>query len=98
MKNGGLTLWSALAICEMVKTSWQMGELPHERRYGEHAKERSFRSEQCLYFSDLCKRPVKAPPSCEEGLAKHFPRIRIGRREESGKEIFWLQTLRSREN
>ena len=26
MRNGGLVLWNAVAICEMSKTSWQMGE------------------------------------------------------------------------
>ena len=26
MKNGGLTLWNAIAICELSKISWQMGE------------------------------------------------------------------------
>ena len=25
MKNGGLILWNAIAVCEMSKTSWQMG-------------------------------------------------------------------------
>ena len=27
MKIGDLTLWNAIAICEMSKTSWQMGKL-----------------------------------------------------------------------
>ena len=26
MKGGGLTLWNAVAICEMFKTSWQTGK------------------------------------------------------------------------
>ena len=26
MKKGGLILWNATAICEMSKTSWQMGK------------------------------------------------------------------------
>ena len=26
MKNGGLILWNAIVICEMSKTSWQMGK------------------------------------------------------------------------
>ena len=25
MKNGGLILWNAIAVCEMSKTSWQIG-------------------------------------------------------------------------
>ena len=28
MKNGGRILRNAIAICEMSKTSWKMGELP----------------------------------------------------------------------
>ena len=27
MRNGGLILWIAIAICEMSKTSWRMGKL-----------------------------------------------------------------------
>ena len=35
MKGGGQTLWNAVAICEMSKTSWQMAKTPFERRIGE---------------------------------------------------------------
>ena len=39
MKNGGLILWSAVAVCEMFKTSWQMDkQTPYERRFGEPFK------------------------------------------------------------
>ena len=31
-------LWNAVAICEMSKTSWQMGKTPYERRFGEPFK------------------------------------------------------------
>ena len=37
MKNGGPILWNAIAICEMYKTSWQMGKL-RKRRFGEPFK------------------------------------------------------------
>ena len=30
MKDGGLVLWNAIAICETSKTSWQMGKLRME--------------------------------------------------------------------
>ena len=30
MKNGGLILWSAVAFCEMSKTSWVAGKLQKE--------------------------------------------------------------------
>ena len=32
---GGLILWNATAICAMLKTSWQTGKPPCERRFGE---------------------------------------------------------------
>ena len=34
MKNGGLVLWNAIAICEMFKTCWVDGKTPYERRFG----------------------------------------------------------------
>ena len=38
MKDGGLVVWNAIAICEMSKTSWQMGKTLYERRFGEPSK------------------------------------------------------------
>ena len=38
MKNGGLILWNATAICEMFKTSLQTGKTPSERQFGEPLK------------------------------------------------------------
>ena len=35
MKNGGLILWNAAAICEMSKTSWQMGKPLWKVMWGE---------------------------------------------------------------
>ena len=35
MKNGGQIPWNAMAICEMFKTSWQMGKTSYEGRFGE---------------------------------------------------------------
>ena len=63
MNNGGLVLWNAIAICEMFKTSWQMGQNLMRRRFGEPLR--------CPFFflgvsgwvsSDFFKGPVKAPP------------------------------------
>ena len=34
----GLILWNATAICAMLKTSWQTGKPPCERRFGESCK------------------------------------------------------------
>ena len=39
MKNGGLILWNAVAICEMSKNSWLMEKTPNERRFGEPFKD-----------------------------------------------------------
>ena len=38
MKNGGLILWNAIAICEMSKTSWAGVKTPYESRFGEPCK------------------------------------------------------------
>ena len=35
MKNCGLVLWNAIAICEISKTSWQTVKTPYERGLGE---------------------------------------------------------------
>ena len=35
MKDGGLILWNAIAICEMSMTSLADGQTPYERRFGE---------------------------------------------------------------
>ena len=38
MKCGGLIQWNAIASCARSKTSWQTGETPYERRFGEPFK------------------------------------------------------------
>ena len=38
MNNGGLILWNAVAICEMSKTSWQMGKLRTNDDLENHSK------------------------------------------------------------
>ena len=40
MKNGGLILWNAIAICEMSKTSWQKGKLLMKDDLENHSKGR----------------------------------------------------------
>ena len=68
MKNGGLLLWNAIAICEMSKTYWQMGKTPHERRFGEPFK----RTNDSLWSNrgvspDFNTRPVKTSPRIWKG-------------------------------
>ena len=48
MKSGGLILWNAIAICEMSKTSWQMGKHVTNGDLENHLKARSFRLVQWL--------------------------------------------------
>ena len=39
MKGGGLILWNAIAICEMSKTSWQMGKRQMKDDPENHSKD-----------------------------------------------------------
>ena len=43
MKNGGLILWNAIAICVVSKTSWQMGKLLMNGDLENHLRAQSFR-------------------------------------------------------
>ena len=47
MKNGGRILWNAIAICEVSKTSWQMGEHLMHGDLEDHLKDQSSRLAQC---------------------------------------------------
>ena len=46
MKNGGPSLWNAIAICGTSKTSWRTGKLPMKDDSKSHSKDRSFHLEQ----------------------------------------------------
>ena len=48
MKDGGLILWNAVAICEMSKTSWQTGKLRVKGDLENYAKDQHFLLEQWL--------------------------------------------------
>ena len=48
MKNGRPILWTAIAICEMFKTSWQMGKHLMQGDSEKHSKAQSFRLVQWL--------------------------------------------------
>ena len=50
MKSGGLVLWTAVAICEMLKTSWKTGTHFMEGDSENHLKAQSFRLVQWLNF------------------------------------------------
>ena len=45
MKNGGLILWNAVAICEMSKISWQTRKLLMKEDVGTHSKDQLLHSE-----------------------------------------------------
>ena len=38
MKNGGLTLWNVVVICDMFRTSWQTGKLLMKGDSENHSK------------------------------------------------------------
>ena len=42
MKGGGQTLWNAIAICEMSKTSWQMRKRHTKDDLENHSEDRSY--------------------------------------------------------
>ena len=46
MKNGGLILWNAVAVCEASKTSWRMGKLLMKDDSENRSKDRPFHLEQ----------------------------------------------------
>ena len=48
MRNGGLILWNAVAVCDMSKTSWQTGKLRMTDDLKNHSKGQQFLSEQWL--------------------------------------------------
>ena len=87
MKNGGLILWNAVSICEMFKTSWQMGKLLMKADSENHLKAQWFLWSNGWISSDFFTRPVKAPPIWQESFTWNVPRICIHRGEEFGKEI-----------
>ena len=62
MKNGGLFIWSAVAICETYKNSWRMGKHLTKGASENHLKARYAVWCNAEMSMDLCERPVKAPP------------------------------------
>ena len=53
MKGGGQTLWNAIALCEMSKTSWQMGKRHTKDDLENHSKGQKYLLEQWLYIIRL---------------------------------------------
>ena len=80
VKNEGLIPWNAVAIFEMSKTSWQMrAPLMHEK---------------VQLFSEYLRISAKG----SQGSRKetwNMLRMCVDRGAKFGKEILWLQTLRS---
>ena len=99
MKNGGLILWCAFAICEMFKTSWQM-----EKHLMDGVSENHFEGSAIPFGAMVEYHPI---PARDQSRLHHFgktsftcniPRIRIDRVENLERRHFWLQTLTSWEN
>ena len=64
MKNGGLVLWHATAICEMSKTSWQTGKLLTKDDSENHSTDQFFFWNNGWISSDFDKGPVQARLCC----------------------------------
>ena len=54
MKNGGLILWNAAAICEMSKTSWRMGKPLWKVMWGTISRSNSSSCSNGWILSDFC--------------------------------------------
>ena len=99
MKNGGLILCSAVAACEMFKTSWQMGK--HLMR---DDLENQFNGPIIPFGAMVAHVPISAKDQSRlhQFGEKVLPNIFLGYAlvagRESGRETCWLQTLRSWEN
>ena len=52
MRNGGLILWNAVAICEISKTFQQMGKLRMKEDLENHSKDNYFLLEPWLNIFD----------------------------------------------
>ena len=85
----------SVALCEMLKISWQIGEHSMRDDSENHSKAQWFRSEQWSNNFRFLRNTSQGSTnwvrkSCQECFSDMHCR-----RGESGKEIFWLQTLRS---
>ena len=93
MKNGGLILRNAIALCEMSKTSWQMGKL--FLQFVEPLK-----SSVILHGAkvEYCSISARDQSKLRQFGKNVLPRMFLGYAlfaREFGKEIIWLQTLKN---
>ena len=98
MQNGGLILWNAVAIQEMFKIPWHMGD--HLVR---DDSENHFEGPVIPFGATVDYHPIstKGQSRLYQIGKKVLPRIFLGYAlvaGEPGKEMFWLLTLRSWEN
>ena len=93
-KMAGWFCGMLFVICEMPKTSWQMGQHLMNGDLENHEKARAFRLTQRI-SSYFCERPAKAPPIWWESFCLEYSSDTHCIWEEFGKETCWLQTSRS---
>ena len=79
MKNGVLISWTAPAICEMFKTSWQMGKLAMKEDSENHSK-----TNNSIWFDNqispnFSQRLVKTSPVWQESFTRNISCMRIDR-------------------
>ena len=97
MKKDGLMLWNAVAICEMFKISWQMGEHLVRDDLENHLKDRSFRLVQQLNIFRFLLKTSQGSTNLVRKSYQECSSDSPWLQGESGKEIFCLHALWSRE-
>ena len=91
-RSGGMIPWNVIVVCEMFKTSYQMGNTPCERRFGE-----AFEGPAIPFGLMMESHPISAKDRSR--LHQHGNNVLfwtcIARGENFVKERFWSQTLTS---
>ena len=94
MKIGGQIIWNAVPICETFKISWQMGELHTRNVLENHIKARSFRLARWLKSILSLRKTCRDSTNSVRKSNQQYSSVMYYTQPESGKEIFWSQTLR----
>ena len=81
-KNGGLILWNVTVTCETFKTSWRMGKHLTKGDSENHWNAQwFFFGSNGWMLSEICWRPVMAPPIWQDSFTWNVPRLCSNRGE-----------------
>ena len=79
MEDGDPILWNAVAICEMSKTSWQMGKLRMKDELENHSKDQYFFLEQWLNIFDFSERSIQNSSIWQESVTWYLSWLWVSR-------------------